>query len=93
LEWARSATKHRISRERSRYGIEGCDLFLEQAPPTAGAVPQEDPRLLFLGEDREGVVLEVAAVELADATVLVIHAMSMRDRYAEMYEEMKKWRR
>ncbi len=33
------------------------------------------------------------AVELEDGTLLVIHAMALRDRYREEYEEAKRWRR
>ena len=92
LRWARSATKHRISRERSRYVIEHCGLLFEQVPP-ARAQASADPRLVYLGDDADGVALEVMAIELADGSVLVIHAMPLRDRYREQYEEAKAWRR
>jgi hypothetical protein len=92
LRWARSATKHRISRERSRYVIEHCGLRFEQDPP-AGAQASADPRLVYLGDDADGVALEVMAVELEDGDLLVIHAMPLRRRYREQYEEAEKWRR
>lgn len=92
LGWARSATKHRISRERSRYVIDHCGLRFEQDPP-AGAPAGADPRLVYLGNDADGVALEVMAIELEDGSVLVIHAMPLRDRYREQYEEAKAWRR
>ena len=92
LQWARSATKHRISRERSRYVIEKCGLWFEQSPP-AGAPAGDDPRLVYLGDDTDGVAVEVMAIELKDGSLLVIHAMPLRDRYREHYEEAKKWRR
>jgi hypothetical protein len=92
LRWARSATKHRISRERSRYLIEHCGLRFEQDPP-AGAPAGADPRLVYLGDDADGVALEVMAIELEDGSLLVIHAMPLRDRYREQYEEAKTWRR
>jgi hypothetical protein len=92
LEWARSATKHRISRERSRYVIEHCGLRFEQEPP-AGARVGASARLVFLGDDAEGIALEVMAVELSDDNLLVIHAMPLRDRYRKQYEEAMKWRR
>jgi hypothetical protein len=50
-------------------------------------------RLVFLGDDEEGIALEVMAVELADDALLVIHAMPLRDRYRKQYEEAKTWRR
>ncbi|MDX6590010.1 MAG: ribonuclease VapC [Solirubrobacterales bacterium] len=67
ISWTRSATKRRISRKRSAYVIENCDLFL--------------------------VELEVIALELEKATLLVIHAMRLRASYRERYEEIKRWRR
>ena len=92
LEWARAATRHRISRERSRYVIEHCGLRFDQEPP-AGSPEDVSPRLVFLGDDVDGVALEVMAVELEDDSLLVIHAMPLRDRYRPQYEETKRWRR
>lgn len=92
LKWARAATKHRISRERSRHIIEHCGLRFEQEPP-ADAPAGASSRLVFLGDDAEGIALEVMAVELEDESLLVIHAIPLRDRYREQYEEAKKWRR
>jgi hypothetical protein len=92
LKWARSATKHRISRERSRYVIEHCGLRFEQRPSTDAPV-SASPRLVFLGDDTDGTALEVMAVELNDESLLVIHAMPLRDRYRKQYEEAMKWRR
>ena len=87
LRWARSATRHRISRERSRYVIETCFAYFKQS----GTSRDSDDRLIFLGDDAEGVALEVMAVELADEGLLVIHAMKLRDRYRAQYEETKRW--
>lgn len=92
LRWARAATKHRISRERSNYVIEHCGLRFEQEPP-AGSPDDASLRLVFLGDDEDGLALEVMAVELDDDSLLVIHAMPLRDRYRKQYEEAKKWRR
>lgn len=92
LRWARSATKHRISRERSGYVIDRSGLRFEQGPP-AGAPADADPRLLYLGDDADGVALEVMAVELEDGSLLVIHAVPLRERYRKEYEEAMKWRR
>lgn len=49
-------------------------------------------RLLYLGDDANGVALEVMAVELEDGSIYVIHAMPLRERYAAEYEEVKRWR-
>lgn len=63
IHFARSATKHRISRERSLYVIEWCgfqviDRHRAQPPRYPG-----DKHVLFLGDDLEGVSLEVLAAE------------------------------
>lgn len=92
LRWARSATKHRISRERSRYVIEHCGLRFEESP-SANAPASPDPRVVLLGDDADGVALEVMAIELEDNSLLVIHAMPLRDRYRKQYEEAERWRK
>jgi len=92
LGWARSATKHRISHERSRYVIKHCGLRFRREPP-AGAPAGASVRLVFLGDDMEGIALEVMGVELEDKSLLVIHAMLLRDRFREQYEEARKWQR
>ena len=92
LKWARSATKHRISRERSGYVIEQCGLRFKQEPPVNAPVGASS-RLVFLGDDTDGIALEVMAVELDNENLLVIHAMPLRDRYRRQYEEAMKWRK
>jgi hypothetical protein len=92
LRWARSATKHRISRKRIRFVIEHSFLVLEEEPPLnrPGATAM---RLVFLGEDPRQVPLEVMAIELEDETLKVIHAMELRPRYQGAYEEVRRWNR
>jgi hypothetical protein len=51
-----------------------------------------DDRLLYLGDDEEGVALEVMAVELEGGEFYAIHAMPMRKKYRTEYEEAKQWR-
>lgn len=89
LRWARSATKHRISRGRSRYVIERCVLVFDEEAPTGDRVDR-DPRVVLLGDDAGGVALEVIGIELEDESLLVIHAMPLRERYRRQYEEAKK---
>ena len=72
--------------------VEHCGLRFEQPPP-AGAPAEADVRLLYLGDDANGVALEVMAIELDDNSLLVIHAMPLRERYQPQYEEAKRWRR
>jgi hypothetical protein len=92
VKWRRSATRHRISRERSRFVIEHCGLRRidrHRNPSDTGV----DQHVLFLGDDLEGVAIEVVAAELGEEAFAVIHAMNLRSRFRELYEEAKKWRR
>lgn len=50
-----------------------------------------DERILYLGDDADGVPLEVMAVELSGDDLYVIHAMPLRGKYRPQYEEAKKW--
>lgn len=87
LRWARSATKHRISRTRIHDVLEHCALIFEKDPP-ARHPGGRDLRWVFLGEDSTSVALEVIAVEADDGNLVVIHAMKMRSRYRDTYEEV-----
>lgn len=55
-------------------------VFREPAPASS---PLQDDRLVFLGPDEQGVLLEVMAVE-ADRGLLIIHAMPIRNRYLDL---------
>ena len=78
----RSATRHRISRVRSRYVAETTSVvFRENAPKGS---PLTDPRLVFLGPDEQGELLEVMAIETDTGGLLIIHAQRIRDRYLEL---------
>jgi hypothetical protein len=90
--FARSATKHRISRERSLYVIEHCGMqFVERRrnPANSGV----DRRVAFFGDDLEGIALEVVAVEPEEDEFLVIHAMQLGDRHRGLYGEVRSWQR
>jgi hypothetical protein len=89
--WTRSATKHRISRERSLHVVRAagiCRRESEYADEWHG-----DPRFLFLGPDAEGCPLEVIAVAPADGSLMIIHAMPLRERFQGWYQEAAKWRK
>lgn len=88
-DWARSATKHRISKRRIRHVLENCLAILEEDPPTDHPTAT-DLRLVFLGEDPGGIPLEVIAVEVDRQRLRVIHAMELRPRYRETYEEVRR---
>jgi hypothetical protein len=92
ITFARSATKHRISRQRSLYVIEHCgfQMVRHHRHPMK---PVVDQRVVFLGDDLEGVALEVIAAERSDEEFLVIHAMNLRDRLRGFYEEARSWQK
>ena len=48
-----------------------------------------DNRLLRLGDDADGKALEVMAVEGSKGELVVIHAMELRHKYRERYEDRR----
>ncbi|HEY3492752.1 MAG TPA: hypothetical protein VGK43_07350 [Solirubrobacterales bacterium] len=90
IKFARSATKHRISRERSLYVIDHCGLQLVNRYRSL-VHSDVSQRVVFLGEDLEGVELEVVAVEEEEEEFVVIHAMNLRNRFRGLYEEARQW--
>lgn len=91
IEFARSATKHRISRERSLHVVRHagiCRRDTEYADEW-----YEDQRFLFFGPDLEGMPLEVGAVAPDDGSLIIIHAMPLRERFQGWYAEAAKWRK
>jgi hypothetical protein len=90
ITFARSATKHRISKQRSlhviqRSGLQLVDRFWNSRTSDV------DRRVYFLGDDLEEVPLEVVAVERDQGTFRVIHAMPLRNRFRGLYEEARSW--
>jgi len=86
VRFARSATRHRVSKDSIRHVITHYSVrFEEPAPAEHGEVP--DTRVVFLGDDAQGQALEVMAVEMPGGDLLVIHAMSLRNKYRQRYEE------
>lgn len=89
VSWTRSATKHRISRERSLHIVRHtgiCFCETEYADES-----DYDPRFVFLGPDLEGMPLEVIAVAPEDGSLVIIHAMPLRERFQGWYWEGLQW--
>lgn len=93
IHFTRSATRHRISRERSLYVIEQCGIQFIERRRSENFEYGADKRVYFFGDDLEGVRLEVVAAENLEEEFTVIHAMNLRSKYLGMYEEAKEWRR
>lgn len=55
--------------------------------PLYSTEPGDEDLVIYLGFDPAGVALEVMAVELEDA-LLVIHAMKLRAKYQDAFEEV-----
>jgi hypothetical protein len=89
LEWAPSATRHGVSCADGAYVIEHAGLCFEEEERDH----EFHPRLFFFGQDQAGTELEVAAVELRDARLYVIHAMPLRQPFGIDYLEAMGWRR
>lgn len=79
IRFAASASRHGISRERSRYVVSHCTC------PLSGLDPDDFDLVAYLGPDRNGIPLEVFGIELDSDDVLVIHAMKLRARYRDDY--------
>ena len=89
MRFARAATRHRVSKDGIRHVISNYSVRFEESPP-AGKPGARSVRLVHLGDDATGQALEVMAVTLPGGDLLVIHAMVLRDKYRQQYEEAKR---
>ena len=87
---AESARRHGIRDDQIRYVIEHCGLVFHQPAPDERL---GEGRRVYLGDDEHGVALEVVAVENASGDLRVIHAMNLRPKYRQEYEEAIPWRK
>lgn len=93
IRFARSATKHRISKERSLYVIERCGFQVIERRTSQDFGDGPDKRVFFFGDDLERVRLEVVAAEIEEEEFMVIHAMNLRDKFLGLCEEAREWRK
>lgn len=63
-----------------KHGISDLDI-VHAVEHALAAGEQDDGKVLYLGPDRAGNLLEVVAVVREDRTEVVIHAMRMRPNY------------
>ena len=71
----RTAHKHRIDAEAIRHAVDHALTIVDLEP---GSDP---PKVLAIGPDRAGNLLEIIWLELADDTELVIHPMALRTAF------------
>jgi hypothetical protein len=88
IAWARSATRHRVRRQRTLFAIQHAGVCFK-----GEAGPKGVPRLYFFGDDQDERPLEIVAVERADGGLLVIHSMLLRDQFEKQYTEALRWRK
>jgi hypothetical protein len=84
VEFKRSAAKHGVSYARSWYVVD--HPLYEGDDPTLATADPDPARVLFIGWDPHGILLEVVGVDLDDGRLLVIHAMKLRRRYRDWLE-------
>ncbi len=77
-----------IYRSARKHGVADVDI-LHAVDHALGAAEQDDGKVLYLGADRAGNMLEVIAIERDDGTEIVIHAMRMRRLYEPLLREMR----
>lgn len=86
---SRYDTRHvDIYRSARKHGVADADI-LHAVDHALGAAEQDDGKVLYLGADRAGNMLEVIAIERDDGTEIVIHAMRMRRLYEPLLREMR----
>ena len=69
-----SARKHGVSDEDINHVLDNALVVLED----------DEARVLYLGPDRAGNLLEVVSVTRENGSEIVIHAMTMQDRYRSL---------
>jgi len=84
VEFTQSARRHKVGRARVRQVLADPVVVVRIEEPGDPRV-----RMLYLGDDESGRALEVVAVEEGDRLV-VIHAMDLRAKFRELYEEGKR---
>jgi hypothetical protein len=89
VRFARSATRHRISKDCIRHVVANYRVRFEESPPETEGARARVTRIVYLGDDDHGRALEVMAIEGKRSELLVIHAMTLRERYRRRYEDRK----
>lgn len=75
VEFHRSAFKHGLDRNTILHGLEHALTIIELEPAA------DPPRILAIGADPAGNLLEIVWLELDDGAEMVIHAMPLRPAF------------
>ena len=89
--WVRSALRHGISHERSLHVVRHAGICWRQTEHADEWYC--DPLFIFLGPDQDWSPLEVIGIVGRDCTLMIVHAMPLRERWQGWYEEASRWRR
>ena len=79
MEIYESARKHGINDEDIRHGVKNALVAADE---------NDTGKVLYLGPDRAGNLLEIVTVLRDDGTEIVIHAMKMRRIYESLLGEI-----
>lgn len=78
MEFHASAFKHGVLEEDLRHAVDNALRWFDLDPDA------DPPKILAIGPDRAGNLLEIIVLDLADERWLVIHAMALRRSFHEL---------
>ncbi len=85
MEFHRSAGRHGIARDEMLHAINHALVIVDLDPDA------DPPKGLVIGPRRDGQLLEVIILTLADDRQLVIHAMALRPTFHDLLPEGDPW--
>ena len=91
IRYTRSALKHGIKADQIAFVVEHCGFVFDEEAPAGSDI--EDDRSLYLGDDVNGVAIEVAGLDLESGDMVVIHAMKLRRRFRAQYAQAIEYRK
>lgn len=83
MEIHRSARKHGIADTTIRHALDRAITVIDLDPDA------DPPRVLAIGPDHAGNLLEIIWLELADDVTLVIHAMPLRPAFHDLLPQTR----
>ncbi|MFO7700143.1 MAG: hypothetical protein R6W79_06025 [Acidimicrobiia bacterium] len=83
MEIHRSARKHGIDDAAIRHALDHAITLIDLDPDA------DPPKVLAIGPDKAGNLLEIIWLELADDITLVIHAMPLRPTFYDLLPQTR----